>query len=497
VTISTPVYSKADTLTLTATASGGVSLTPVTSGGIPFSAAAASKLVFITQPGSATVGSIFGVQPVVITQDASGNNSVSGLASSVTVTLAVTSGGGPLKGTTNLDIGTAAGNGSVAFSNLQIDSAGSKQLTASAGGLTSAVSSSFSVAPASQTITFGALANKTFGDAPFALTASASSGLPVTFSIVSGPASVVGTNLTITGAGTVTVSASQPGNANYLAASSVNQTFTVAKAASTLAVSTSANPSPTGSNVTFTATISSGVGTPTGVVQFLADGTALGSPIALSGGIASLTTSSLTHGTHTIVAQHAGDGNFIGSTNSLNPDQVINSAPVAAADYLPRTASSGVKVRIATLLANDSDSGGDAVTFVSAGPASTNGGAVMTQDGWITYTPLPGFTNADSYSYVIANSGGLQATGIVAIAILVDSAPAQNIGNIEDLGNGSTRIHFNGIPGRNYSVQYTENLQAPAWQTLGAATADATGKFDFTDTPPVSSPPRFYRSTYP
>jgi hypothetical protein len=71
----------------------------------------------------------------------------------VTVTLAVTSGGGPLKGTTNLDIGTAAGNGSVAFSNLQIDSAGSKQLTASAGGLTSAVSSSFSVAPASLTIT--------------------------------------------------------------------------------------------------------------------------------------------------------------------------------------------------------------------------------------------------------------------------------------------------------------------------------------------------------
>ena len=445
VTISTPVYSKADTLTLTATATAGAtSLTPVTSAGIPFLAATASKLVFITQPGGATVGSIFGIQPVVITQDAYGNNSVSGLASSVTVTLTVTSGSGPLKGTTNLDIGTAAGNGSVAFSNLQIDSAGSKQLTASAGGLTNAVSSIFSVAPASQTITFAALANKTFGDPPFALIGSASSGLPVNFSIISGPAIIVGTNLTITGAGTVTVSASQPGNANYLAASPVNQTFTVAKAASTLAVSTSANPSPTGSNVTFTATVSSGAGTPTGVVQFLADGTALGSPTALSGGIASLTTSSLTHGTHTIVAQYAGDGNFIGSTNSLNPDQVINSAPVAAPDQLQRYAVSGVKVRIATLLANDSDPDGDALTFVSVSPVSAAGGTVLVQGSWIDYEPPAGFTNADSYSYVMADSGGLLATGIVSIAILVVSAPSQNIGGIEALGNGSTLIHFNG-----------------------------------------------------
>ncbi len=170
---------------------------------------------------------------------------------------------------------------------------------------------------------------------------------------------------------------------------------------------------------------------------------------------------------------------------------------MAAPDQLQRYVNSGVKVRTATLLANDSDPDGDAVTFVSVSPVSAAGGTVTVQGSWINYAPPAGFTNADSYSYVIADSGGLQATGTVSIAILVDSAQSQNIGSLEALGNGSTHIHFNGIPGRNYSVQYTENLQAPAWQTLGAATADATGKFDFTDTPPVSSPPRFYRSTYP
>ncbi|MGZ5545183.1 MAG: beta strand repeat-containing protein, partial [Limisphaerales bacterium] len=60
------------------------------------------------------------------------------------------SGMGPLQGTTTLDIGTANGNGTVSFTNLRIDAAGTgKQLQASASGLTSASSSTFAVAHAS------------------------------------------------------------------------------------------------------------------------------------------------------------------------------------------------------------------------------------------------------------------------------------------------------------------------------------------------------------
>ncbi len=76
-----------------------------------------------------------------------------------------------------------------------------------------------------QTITFGTLSQQTAGDAPFPLGASASSGLPVTFSILSGPAILSGNIVTLTGIGAVTVTASQPGNNVYQPASPVAQFF--------------------------------------------------------------------------------------------------------------------------------------------------------------------------------------------------------------------------------------------------------------------------------
>src|SRR5207247_10542190 len=132
------------------------------------------------------------------------------------------SGPGSLPGTTILDIGTNAGKVVVSYSGLRIDSGGTnKQLTGSASGWTSAVSSAFTVVKKDQTITFGALASKTYGDAPFTVSATASSGLSVSFSIVSGPATIAGNTVTITGAGTVTVRASQSGDTNWNAAPTV------------------------------------------------------------------------------------------------------------------------------------------------------------------------------------------------------------------------------------------------------------------------------------
>ena len=96
------------------------------------------------------------------------------------------------------------------------------------------VEQSFTIEAAAQTITFGPLADKTFGDAPFGVSATASSGLPVAFSIVSGPATIDGSIITITGAGMVTVRASQVGNGNYGAAPTVERSFTVAAAIQTI-----------------------------------------------------------------------------------------------------------------------------------------------------------------------------------------------------------------------------------------------------------------------
>ena len=82
-----------------------------------------------------------------------------------------------------------------------------------------------------QTITFGTIPSQQFPGAPFLLGATASSGLPVSYSVFSGPATLSGTNnntVTITGLGTVVIQADQAGNTGYLAATSVTQSFTIA-----------------------------------------------------------------------------------------------------------------------------------------------------------------------------------------------------------------------------------------------------------------------------
>ena len=91
-------------------------------------------------------------------------------------------------------------------------------------------SASATTAQYSQTITFSTPSDTTYGDAPFTLGATASSGLSVSYALVSGPATLSSGTVTITGAGTVTIRASQSGNSSYAAATSVDRSFAVNKA---------------------------------------------------------------------------------------------------------------------------------------------------------------------------------------------------------------------------------------------------------------------------
>jgi hypothetical protein len=77
-----------------------------------------------------------------------------------------------------------------------------------------------------QAVLFPALANFTHGSST-PLGAIATSGLPVTFAVTSGNATVSnGNTLNITGTGSITVTASQAGNSNFAAATAVSRTFT-------------------------------------------------------------------------------------------------------------------------------------------------------------------------------------------------------------------------------------------------------------------------------
>ena len=86
-----------------------------------------------------------------------------------------------------------------------------------------------------QTISFGALPNVTYGAAQRVLSATASSSLPVTFSVTSGPGTITGGVLSVNGSGTVTVTANQSGNTTYSPAPPVSQSFSVAQATLSIA----------------------------------------------------------------------------------------------------------------------------------------------------------------------------------------------------------------------------------------------------------------------
>ncbi len=89
------------------------------------------------------------------------------------------------------------------------------------------------VAKGTQTLTpWILIPNHTYGDAPFAIAIpTASSGLAVTVtSADTNVARFSGKSITLVGAGAVTLTATQPGNANYAMATSVSTSFVVAKA---------------------------------------------------------------------------------------------------------------------------------------------------------------------------------------------------------------------------------------------------------------------------
>ncbi len=79
-----------------------------------------------------------------------------------------------------------------------------------------------------QAISFPSIANKVITSLAFDLNAIASSGLAVNYNIVSGPATISGNTVTLTGsAGEVIVEASQPGNSTYSAATTLTNSFQV------------------------------------------------------------------------------------------------------------------------------------------------------------------------------------------------------------------------------------------------------------------------------
>ncbi|MBM3863318.1 MAG: hypothetical protein FJ385_05090, partial [Verrucomicrobia bacterium] len=151
-------------------------------------------------------------------------------------TTAATITGASLVGVVEGDTVTVGGGGSFANANAGTGIAVTAALSlggADAGNysLTQPEGLTANITKATQTITFGALAAKAVGEAPFALTATSSSGLTVTYSSsVPSIASVDGSTVTLVAGGTTVITASQSGDDNYEPAAPVQQTLLVSTA---------------------------------------------------------------------------------------------------------------------------------------------------------------------------------------------------------------------------------------------------------------------------
>ncbi len=257
--------------------------------------------------------------------------------------------------------------------------------------------------PAPAAITYGTALSSTELDA----TASAPGSL--TYSPAAGTVLEVGPQ-TLTATFT-------PTDAIDYADASANVTLSVSKATPANSLTSSANPTYVGAPVTFTATVTSAAGTPTGTVSFY-DGTTLLGSGTLSSGVAAYTTSALTSGTHSIVAAYAGDSKFAAVTSSA-VGQVVE-------DFTVATPSGGSTSATAS-------PGGQAVYSLAIDPPS---GDTFADPVTFTVTGLPtGATAIFSPSAIPAGAG---ATNVTLTVTLPASGAVTPIA--EPVGGGTLSI---------------------------------------------------------
>ena len=232
------------------------------------------------------------------------------------------------------------------------------------------VTQSFSVQAASQTILFSQPSSPvTYGVSPITLAATGgASGNTVSFSVISGSATVSGTTLTVTGAGTIVVAADQLGNSNYSAATEVQRSIVVNAAAQTISFTQPTSPVTYGvSPISLTAT-GGASGNAVTFIVISGPGTLSGSTLTVTGA-----------GTIVVAADQTGNTNYSAATE-VQRSIVVNAASQTITFTQPSTPITYGSATTVALSATGGASG-NAVTFTVASGPGTISGSTLTITG--------------------------------------------------------------------------------------------------------------------
>jgi hypothetical protein len=387
------------------------------------------------------------------------STSVTGQTVTTTYSVTPTTGGGTPTGTVTVSDGAGTSCSATAAAGsctLTFLTAGTRTLTASYAGDANFASSVSD--PSTHQVNKAGTTTQITNDDPdpsvfgepvtfsFTVTPNApGAGTPTGLVTVSGngtscqaDATVGSCSLVPTTTGSKNFTASYAGSADFNASSSGGRAHLINQAATSTALVSSDLSTDPGESVTFTATVTAtapGSGIPTGQVRFFDGASQIGSNSTLNGsGVATLSTSSLTSGSHSITAAYLGSSSFASSTSSA-VTQVVAAAPVAADDAYGVDEDVALSVDAGTgVLQNDTPSSGVTAELV-AGPSNASSFALHA-DGSFDYTPAANFNGSDSFTYRTNNGSLTSNTATVTITVNpVNDAPSFIKGADQSVGS--------------------------------------------------------------
>lgn len=239
--------------------------------------------------------------------------------------------------------------------------------------------------------------------------------------------------------------------------SKLDMSGSITKVATTTTLTASPNPQIAGKNVTFTVTVQpgSGSGVPSGQITTTVDGNA-GPTLTLSDGQATFTSSSLTAGSHTIVASYGGDTNYSASSTSIV--ETITSSATAAS--IAVVSGSGQTTAYGSAFANP------LVVIVKDASGNPVSGAVVTFTGsGLKFSSSTATTGANGEASVTATA--------IASGSLTASATTTGVAGSANFSLTATKPVLS-VTATSISVPYNQSIPKLTYSVTGFVNGDTS-----------------------